>query len=163
MLSALKTSSVKAKLSGLDDLDAFMNSLSDSEKAVIKSALAYEDYNYPYIDDVIEGLSQEYSEYKNNNYTKRTPQVSELLYYQNKNTPKNYDFLNTNYRRYNQFSNYYDSLKSYNNYNRYDSPTDVFSGMMNTWKYGKATDLYGNKYSGYTNIKGDTWTYGGKK
>ena len=35
--------------------------------------------------------------------------------------------------------------------------------MMNKWKYGKSTDIWGNKQTGYTNIKGDTWTWDGGK
>lgn len=164
MLSALKSASLKTKLSNMEDLDAFMSSLSDSEKATIKSALAYEDYNYPYIEDIIEELSTQYNDYKKANQKQYsyTPSVSQLLYYWNQNKAKPYSSGNTNYKRYNNTSNYLKHLNTYNNNQNY-SPTNTYDYLMNAWKYGQSTDLYGNKYTGYTNIKGDTWTWDGGK
>lgn len=159
ILSALKNSSLEAKLTNMEDLDSFMDSLSDSERACIKAALLYEDYNYPYLEDVIDELTKEYTDYKNSN--KKT--YNSYLNYPRNYSRLDYDvYRNKNYNSYNKFSSYYNQLKNSNyNYNYYDSPTDVFEDSLNTWKYGKATDLYGNKYSGYTNIKGDTWKWDG--
>ena len=150
----------------MEDLDAFMSSLSDSEKAIIKSALIYEDYNYPYLEDVIDDLKSQYDEYKKSTQKsyRYTPSVSQLLYYWNQNKANYNNYNNSNYRNYTNTSNYIKHLNTYNNsYSNTYSPTDTYDYLMNAWNYGKSTDLYGNKYTGYTNIKGDTWTYGGNK
>lgn len=166
ILSALKNSSLKARLSKLDDLDAFMDYLSDSEKATIKSALAYEDYNYPYLDNIIEELTDEYNKLKKSNY-KFYPSIPKV--YNNYSYSNDYGYNkygNRNYYSYDKTSQYYNYLKnnSYNkSYNYTKSPDDIYQQFMNTWKYGKSTDIWGNRQTGYTNIKGDTWTWDGGK
>ena len=55
------------------------------------------------------------------------------------------------------------NLNNYSSYSNNQLPDDIYKSMQNIWKYGQSTDLYGNKYSGYTNIKGDTWTWGGNE
>jgi hypothetical protein len=142
----------------MENLDDFMDSLSDSERACVKSALLYEDYNYPYLDDVIDELATEYSDYQKSSKKAYTPYLS---------APKNYSkinydpYRNKNYSKYNKFNSYYNQIKSYNSNSYSYSPSDTYEYLMNAWQYSKPTDLYGNKYSGYTNIKGDTWKWDG--
>ena len=162
ILSALKNSSLKAKLLKLENLDAFMGQLNDSEKAVIKSALAYEDYNYPYIDDVIEELTEEYKKGTQSKYDFYPSIPKASNYYSSYTNNYGYNtYKNTNYNNYNKVSQYYDYLKTYKPSTYTKSPDDIYQQFMNTWKYGKSTDIWGNKYTGYTNIKGDTWTWDG--
>ena len=58
--SALKSLSLKQQILGLDNYQTFMQTLSAQEKATIKSAIAYEDYNYPFLDDVYDSIADEY-------------------------------------------------------------------------------------------------------
>jgi hypothetical protein len=153
--SALNNNSLRYKLTRVDASTDFLNSLTDAELNCVKSALAYEDYIFPWIDTIIEDLQEKYNK-DSDPYYKRIYDS----YYPN----SYYDYDNSYYKSYNNSNNYIKQLTPYTNYNSPSySPSDTFNYMMDKWKYGKATDLYGNKYSGYTNIKGDTWTYGGKK
>ena len=163
MLSAFRSSSLKYKLSNMDNLEAFMDSLSDSERSIIKAALIYEDYNYPYLEDVIEELTKEYNYYNKSQYQKYLPNISTIVSNFNRNAGY-YNFSNQNYRRYSNLGNYVNYLKTSNQYKpRYNNPSDVYEDMMNTWKYGKSTDIYGNKYTNYTNSSGDKWKWGGNE
>jgi hypothetical protein len=140
-----------------------MDSLSDSERSIIKAALIYEDYNYPYLDDIIEELTKEYNDYKKSQYPEYLPNISNIVSNFNRNAGY-YNFSNQNYRRYSNLGNYVNYLKTSNQYKpRYNNPSDVYEDMMNTWKYGKSTDIYGNKYTNYTNSSGDKWKWGGNK
>lgn len=154
--SALNSNSLRYKLTRVDTSNDFLNTLTDAELNCIKSALAYEDYIFPWIDTIIEDLDEKYNKYSKP-YYKRI--------YNNFYPNSYYDYDNSYYKRYNNSNNYIKGFQPYSNYNSYTySPSDTFDYMMNSWKYGKSTDLYGNKYTGYTNIKGDTWTWdGGKK
>lgn len=150
--SALNNSSIAYKLSRMNNQEDFISSLTESELTCLKSAIAYEDYIFPWLDDIIDELNSDYNQY-NSKYVPRI-YLNNYNYYNNNNYSKNYN------------NNYYSKInKPFNSYQDYRdvTPIDIYEDMMNSWKYGKATDLYGNKYTGYTNIKGDTWTYGGNK
>lgn len=153
--SALNNNSLRYKLTRVDVGSEFLNSLTDSEINCIKSAIAYEDYIFPWLDTVVEDYTEKYDS-NSQPYYKRV--------YNNFYPNSYYDYDNSYYKRYNKSNNYVKGIKPYSNYNSYTySPSDTFDYMMNAWKYGKATDLHGNKYTRYTNIKGDTWTWDGGK
>ena len=155
--SAINNNSIRYKLTRIDTSNDFLSSLTESELACIKSALAYEDYIFPWLDTIVEDLAEKYNTSYDNDYR---PYVS-MRYYPN----NYYDYDNSYYPNYPTYnSNYIPKFTPYSNFNSYTySPVNTFNQMMNTWKYGKSTDLYGNKYSGYTNIKGHTWKWEGDK
>jgi hypothetical protein len=153
--SALNNNSLRYKLTRVDASSKFLDTLTDTELNCIKSALAYEDYIFPWIDTLVEDLQDKYG-------TSSKPYYKRI--YNNFYPNSYYDNDNSYYKHYNNSNNYIKGYTPYSNYNSYTySPSDTFNYMMNQWKYGKSTDLYGNKYTGYTNIKGDTWTWNGDK
>ena len=163
--SAVKSLSLKQQVLGLGDYNTFMQMLSPQERAVIKSAIAYEDYNYPFIDDIYEELSAEYQKEKSENSKRYVSSVGSLLSTMNYNTPKDYSY-NTNYNRYKNYNNYSSFINKYlnniaynNRYSNTYSPLETYNQMMRNKNYGTSSDIWGNRYTRYTNTKGDTWQY----
>lgn len=172
--SALNNNSIRYKLTRVDTGQDFINSLTDSELACIKSAIAYEDYIFPWLDTIVSDLSEKYND-TSSDYSS-TPSVymnfyPSNLYYNDYNNYSNIStkyprqaYINTNFRAPNVYYNpNYSLYNPYSNSQQNYSPYDTYEYLMNTWKYGQSIDLYGNKYTGYTNIKGDTWKWNGEK
>ena len=146
------------------DYSGFMNSLTDSEKNIVKSALLYEQTIYPFADEVVDFVnSKATTEFaKQNDYT---ASVGSLLKTMSYNTPKNYNYY-SNRRNYNNTSNYLQFINqfvnnaNYNNrYNNLNNPMEAYNKAEQNKKYGTSYDVYGNRYTRYTNTKGDKWTY----
>ena len=156
--SALKSLSLKQQIMNLDNYHTFMQTLSPQEKSVIKSAIAYEDYNYPFLDDVYNDIATQYQKEKakkgNNRYV---ASVGSLLKTMNYNTPKDYSY-NTNTRRYNNYSNYTNFINRYLNNVQYQnkykqgvgSPMQAYNQSLANANSGVSTDVWGNQTRHYT-------------
>lgn len=137
--SALKNCSLGEKLNRITDYNTFLNSLSDLEIQNLKTALAYEDYLYPWLEENITRLD---SAIKNNNKS-------------------NYDKQNVPYTAYNTYGPAYSYSKSYStpdyspntytnrnyNYNSYNyNPYEVFKEFRETYNYNtKQAEYAANK------------------
>ena len=87
--SAVRNNSVEYKLSRVDDFDTFWNSLTDSDKKVIKDAIAYERYMFPWLRDTDEEFTRALSSNNTNRFVRpiRTPRVNTRH-----TSPRNYNF-----------------------------------------------------------------------
>lgn len=163
--SVMNNVSLKAKIDRVADDRQFLNYLTPKQSAVIKSALAYEDYNFPFLEDIADDLNQQYTEYlrSQNKYSNYVNTLSNMLYRRNVNTPKNYGYnkyRNSNYKNYQFLNSYLNNIRYRNNYNNYNNnPMETYNQMMRTKNYGTSTDIWGNRYTRYTNSDGDKWTY----
>ena len=54
--SAVRNNSLRYKLSRIENIDAFFNSLTHTEKESVRTAIAYEDYIFPWLDELEEEL-----------------------------------------------------------------------------------------------------------
>lgn len=163
--SVMNNVSLKAKIDRVGDERQFLNYLSPKQSAVIKTALAYEDYNFPFLEDIADDLNQQYLEYlrSQNKYSSYANTLSNMLYRRNVNTPKNYGYnkyRNSNYKNYQFLNSYLNNINYRNNYKNYNNdPMETYNQMMRTKNYGTSTDIWGNRYTRYTNSEGDKWTY----
>ena len=152
--SAAKNCSLYYKVNSKVNTTEFMNSLTTSEYNCIKSALTYEDYMFPWLDELEDLLTKRYKISDSSNYSS-TPYVNNYFNMSSYNMPG----AQFNYYSPSTYTYY---PKAYNqNYTSTYSPISTYNYLMNKWKYGKSTDLYGNQYTGYTNIKGDVWKWEG--
>lgn len=164
--AALRTCSLKYQINNLADPNSFYQSLSTAERANIISAIEYEDYNYNFLDDILEELDAEYQSLKHDEYkTYQANQVANSLRQRYYNTPRVYNNYNYNnkYRSYNYGIDFVRNFINNNNYkNRYSNlknPFETYQQMENTKRYGTSFDIWGNRYTRYTNKDGDKWTY----
>ena len=89
--SALRNNSVEYKLTRVDDFDTFWNSLTESDKKVIKDAIAYERYMFPWLRDADEEFTRTLNQNSNtNNYVRRM--YSPRVYSRGLTQPNNYNF-----------------------------------------------------------------------
>lgn len=156
--SALTSLSLKAKYENIKDKQAFLNTLSSSEKAVIKSAIIYEEDTYPFLDDIISDVATKARKEYNSKYNSYQKSISSLLKTFTYNTPKNYSsrynskyktYLNAN--KYLKFlDNYVNSVAYKNKYNNQSSPLDAYDKMKQIQNYGTSTDVWGNETRHYT-------------
>lgn len=143
--SALLGCSIRSKLDNLGDLNQMNKYMTDQELAVIKSALMYEDYMFPYLTDIFEDIDEEYRKLRKNNqsYSKSIASILNTRRYNYESSSRNYNSTN-----YNNNKKYYNNM--FNNTNKYNkrsnTPTDVLQQMRNNYKYASTTDLYGNQY-----------------
>jgi hypothetical protein len=155
---ALKYCSLREKLMTMSDYNDFIDTLTDSEYDVIKTALIYEDNNYPGLSDILEEVNrQQRKEYlatldpytvsiesKLNTYEYNSRKSTSNSYYNTSN------YINSvNNKWYNNYNNRKNN-KNYNNYNKQSNPMEAYNNAMNTWQYGTSTDIYGNKSRHYT-------------
>lgn len=87
---AVRNNSVEYKLSRVDDFDSFWYSLSDSDKKLIKDAIAYERYMFPWLKEADDQFTEAMGTAQNyNNFVRRinTPRVFSQGY-----NPNNYRF-----------------------------------------------------------------------
>lgn len=164
--AALRTCSLKYQINNLADPNSFYQSLSTAERANIISAIEYEDYNYSFLDDILEELDAEYQSLKHDEYqTYQANKVANSLRQRYYNTPRVYNNYNYNnkYRSYNYGIDFVRNFINNNNYrNRYSNlknPFETYQQMENTKRYGTSFDIWGNRYTRYTNKDGDKWTY----
>lgn len=132
--SAFRSCSLQYKLEQVQDIEDLRDSLSDASFNNIKTAIAFENYMYPWLDDGINYLDR----YIQSNYNKYTP--------------------NLNYGGYNNYSNYYNSRPSYNtykpNYNNYNQdynsdPFSVYSQMQKDIAYDQRQAEYQRRQKQY--------------
>lgn len=127
--SAFRTCSLVNRLERIEDQDEFYEYLSGSELQAIKTALAFEDYMYPWLDDSEEYLTDEISK-SSNSYKSN---YLNLYNYKPKTIYNNY---NNNYSQYNMRSN---SNYDYNKYNK-DSFDSYWNTLYKTWYSDKKED-----------------------
>ncbi len=148
--NAVCACSLRQKLLKISDINEMSNYLSDSELAVIKSALAYEDYMFPYLQDYCDELTEEYQREKaKQNASSYTKSISSILSTMKYNTPT-YRTTNNNYNNYLAKSNMYNLLTTNNRYNQNTvQPNEAFNSMMSKANYGVSTDIWGNRTQHY--------------
>lgn len=132
--SAFRSCSLQYKLEQVQDIEDLRDSLSDASFNNIKTAIAFENHMYPWLDDGINYLDR----YIQSNYNKYTPSL--------------------NYGGYNNYSNYYNSRSSYNtykpNYNNYNQeynsdPFSVYSQMQEDIAYDQRQAEYQRRQKQY--------------
>ena len=167
---ALRKISLREQLLTMSDYQKFINSLSDSEYTVIKTALLYEDHMYPYLDDVLEEINSQATReyYQNNKYTSSMKSIIRTMDY---NTPEYYSY-NSNHNKLKLSTNFF---KDYSNQERkykqqLADPMKAFEQSRRNIDYGVSSDIYGNKTQHYTDgteyqvrQRGSSISTGGKK
>lgn len=145
---ALKAISLRERLLTMD-YKAFEQSLDSSELAIIKTALLYEEENYPYLEDVLTDVNneanKEYIAANQSSYSIRN--IASILKTMSYNTPKYRDYNSNNYKYSKQakfFKNYNNSYKK-----QQQSPTDAYNNMINSANYGTSKDIWGNETQYY--------------
>ncbi len=93
--SAVRNNSLRYKLETIDNLDKFFESLTHAEQETVKTAIAYEDYMFPWLDGLDENLKDKYG--YDNEYGKYRPKI-----YHNNYT----NYLQRHYRPYNYRRNF---------------------------------------------------------
>ena len=137
--SALKNCSLSYKLEKIDNYAEFFNSLLPNEIQNLKTALAYEEYMFPWIDDSVNTLTNTINQNKSNKY----------------------GYLNLYNARPKQYAGTYTrpdySLpKSYNTYNNNKYPVDpydAYSSMQKQQAYNKRQAEYKRRQQQYKENK----------
>lgn len=137
--SALKNCSLSYKLEKIDNYNEFFNSLLPNEIQNLKTALAYEEYMFPWIDDSVNTLTNTINQNKSNKY----------------------GYLNLYNARPKQYAGTYTrpdySLpKSYNTYNNNKYPVDpydAYSSMQKQQAYNKRQADYKRRQQQYKENK----------
>ena len=153
--SALENCSLRSKLEKISANGSDLtNMFSDNELAIIKSALAYEDYMFPYLSDTIDKVREDY--YDQTQYSNKYNNLATILRNYSYNYPSRYSrSYNTNYRRYNQTLDFFKHIQR--NYKPYTAnPFEEFNQMQNLQNRGLSTDVWGNQTRHYTD--GTTYT-----
>lgn len=150
MKSALENCSLRSKLEKLNlSQSEYSSTFSDSELAVIKSALAYEDYMFPYLSQAIDEIQDSY--WEANKYKKAYNNIGSALknYYYNYPTLYNKGY-NSNYKNYNRLMNFYknSSQKQYKSAKL--NPMETYNAMRQAQAYGTSKDVWGNETRHYT-------------
>lgn len=149
--SAVENCSIRQKLIKLGDINKLQYTLSDSELAVVKTALAYEDYMFPYLSSYAEDLQEEYwrENYKHRKVSQYA--ISNELY-KAFNTPTRYSSsYNKNYRKFNNANRFLrSSQNSYKKYKNKMDPFETFNQMKQIQAYGTSRDVWGNEQRHYT-------------
>ena len=152
---ALKSVSLKEHLLTMGNYNQFVQQLDTKEKAILKTALLYEEENYPYLEDILEDINtQQKKEYLRNNpsYLKSVASMLKTFDY---NTPT-YRSYNSNRRRYNNLSNYFYNYNKSKYKTTPKNAADTYSNMMNIADYGTSKDIWGNETQHYKD--GTTYT-----
>lgn len=126
--SALKNVSVSGKLAKLDSYDDFISSLTSSELQNVKTALAYEQYMFPWLEDNLNLVSN---------------QLRETKKYSNTYMPSYYT-VNYNYNYYTP-QNYTINTSSYNYRNNKRDVFDTYSQMLKDQEYQRQQAEYARK------------------
>lgn len=160
--SALRSCSLRYQVNNIPNQYTFLQTLTSSEKETIKSALAYEDANFGFLDDILDDLDYDYNKAKSSSgYTPYSKTISSILRDRYYNTPRVYK--NNRYsvpKTYLNFvQNYINNVNYQNRYSNLSNPMETYNQMMRTKNYGTSTDIWGNRYTRYTNSDGDKWTY----
>ncbi len=145
---ALNSISLRERLLTLRNYNAFIDSLDSSEKATIKTALLYEEENYPYLEDILTDVNNKaHKEYLNSNASYSSRNIASILKGMTYNTPTyyNYNSNRNNYISQARFLNNYN--KSYSNYQRQQQ--DAYERMRNIVDYGVSKDIWGTETQHY--------------
>lgn len=147
---ALNSISLRERLLNIGDYKKFMNCLSSSEQAVIKTALLYEEENYPYLEDILSEVNKQVNREKaseSNTYSSRN--ISSILRTRGYNVPT-YSNYNSNYNKYKKYYNFLNSYTNYNkSYNRNTTPLDTYNSMRNITDYSTSKDIWGTETQHY--------------
>lgn len=146
--SALKTCSLSERINKLSDSTEFLEALTESEKQNLQTALAYEEYMFPWIDDNVEVLNQYIKNKQQNSYnsTVSAPYYRTNYYSYKSNKLPTYANQSYNYFNHNAYTSpyktYADSIKNLQNsyissYNPYknNTPTDAYNSLQHTIQY----------------------------
>ena len=146
--AAVDNCSLRYKLMKLDSIEGLKDFLTDNELAVIKSALAYEDYMFPYLTTYIDDVEDLYNQ-ENKNRNKYATSIANKLrtfYY---NAPTYNRAYNSNTR------NYVNGIRLISNANlnqkTSSNPMASYEQARKNINYGVSSDIYGNKTQNYTN------------
>ena len=130
--AALKNCSIQGKLEKISDQEDFFNSMSDSDIQNIKTALAYENSVYPWLDDYVDQLTDE---------IKSNSLYNDSSIYYNYRPNYNYSkYIPTNYQTYNQ---------NYNSRSNSVDPYMVYSNMLKQQKYQQQQAEYQRRQKQY--------------
>ena len=117
IVSAVRNSSLRYKIERIEDMDAFFNSLTPAEKETIKSALKYEDYLFPWLDEFDDALKERYGAKTDGSY-KRLPYIN-----------RNYiPYSQSNYQKYMRSNPYYKPYKPWEPDLIQETPYEAFKG-----------------------------------
>jgi hypothetical protein len=121
IISAVRNSSLRYKISTIEDVDRFFASLTHSEKETIKTAIAYEDFIFPWLDTLDDELTDKYNVKPSSSYRPRV--------YMNNYVP-NFNSAHKNYMRTNP---YYRPYKPWEPDLIEETPLEAFKGKKE-WK-----------------------------
>ena len=130
--SALRNCSLGYKLTKLDNQYEFMGSLNEAELQNIKTALAYEEHMFPWLESEAAELTTKIEESENNSYNSYLNLSSyRPNYYAGSYTAPDYSY------------NYSDNKYNTNNYNY--NPYDTYTRYQENLKYQKQQAEYASK------------------
>lgn len=121
IISAVRNSSLRYKISTIEDVDQFFASLTHSEKETIKTAIAYEDFLFPWLDTLDDQLTNTYNVKPSSSYRPRV--------YMNNYVPN----FNSAYRNYMRTNPYYRPYKPWEPDLIEETPLEAFKGKKE-WK-----------------------------
>ena len=133
--SALKNCSIGEKLNSITNYNQFLSSLTPAERQNLKTALEYEEFMYPWLDDNVRSITS-YLNKTNDNYNLSVPYKAYNNY-----RPSSY----TNYSYYKPSYNNPYSNDLYNRGNNTYNPYDVYWDMVNDQAYQRQQADYKNK------------------
>ena len=133
--SAFRSCSIQYKLEQVTDMDDMLDSLSDASYNNIKTAIAFENYMYPWLDEGIDYLDR---------YIKSNYKSKNNLYYKQA------------YNRYNNYNNinYTNPVKQTYSNNKYKTdPYDSYTSMQKQQEYNKQQAEYKRRQQQYKENK----------
>jgi hypothetical protein len=133
--SALKNCSIGEKLNSITDYNQFLSSLTPAERQNLKTALEYEEFMYPWLEDNVRSITS-YLNKANDNYSLSIPYDAYNNY--RPSSYKNYSYYKPSYN-----TPYSNAL--YNRGNNTYNPYDVYWDMVNDQAYQRQQADYKNK------------------
>ena len=135
--AAFKNCSISGKLDRIENISDLIDSISEAELQNIKTALAYENYVLPWLDDGVSYLTKEINQSRNSNY------------YNNFYMPSYYK--PNNYIQYYQQPDY-SIPNSYDNYYKQNADVyNVYSDFIRNQRYQKQQLEYANQRAKWGN------------
>lgn len=133
--SALRNCSVSGKLSKLNNYNDFIASLTGAELQNLKTALAYENYMYPWLDDNIDQINKYIS--RSNHYTTNLKYLYRTNYNYNSYQPSSYNIPNSNNNYRKNYSDAFDTYKSFIKQQEYNKKQADYKRRQQQYKENK--------------------------
>ena len=130
--SALKNVSVSGKLSKLDSYDSFISSLTPNELQNVKTALAYEQYMFPWLEDNLNMVTNQLKEA--NRKTTYTPTYYSVNYNYNNYRPQNYSINTSNYNYRNNRTDVFDTYSNMIKDQEYQRQQAEYARQRKQWE-----------------------------